>query len=403
MQTVAARPLSLKIYDVLANAPSHGDAKEVFLAHVWPKLEGDYALMVQELSNYCNNRLKQESIVAKVDGRAKTSGSINGTMKRREKHREDNGRPRYQYVSEIWEDMHDLAGIRILADFQTDLDRINELVGFWFIKKKEPNIFHRQRDVGKEWKPLFGAYASCNHHVALSSATVSTLRRFGDVTFEVQVTSLAEGLYNKLAQPLLYKGANKNMSRKDEMVIDMTHGISLLYSICLLYMQDKLDEPVKETLRQAVSDDSTSPQEALTALANSAQSGLRPGTDKPTAISKTMPLEQFRAAMLDLPGVASRSDSPDEMWQRLSSRLEEAVKAGMQSAAQERSSEMNEINKHLKTLVGRDPRRIVRLGASSTAESRRLPANWSSGAPQGIPFHESDLSKNVYEPTPRKK
>jgi hypothetical protein len=67
-------------------------------------------------------------------------------------------------------------------------------------------------------------------------------------------------LYNKLAHPLLYKQQAGDISRRDEMVIDLSHGLSLCYSICLLYAQDKLgnieqpDQGLMSAMRSAAND-----------------------------------------------------------------------------------------------------------------------------------------------------
>ncbi|KAK4125434.1 hypothetical protein N657DRAFT_631741 [Parathielavia appendiculata] len=51
--------------------------------------------------------------------------------------------------------------------------------------------------------------------------------------FEVQVTTIAESQYNKLAHAILYKGSSGPQTRQDEIVVDLSHGTSLTPpSIC---------------------------------------------------------------------------------------------------------------------------------------------------------------------------
>ena len=59
--------------------------------------------------------------------------------------------------------------------------------------------------------------------------------------FEIQLTTLAESLYNKFAHDLLYKGYAGHLTREDEMVIDLSHGLSLCYGLCVMYMKDRLE------------------------------------------------------------------------------------------------------------------------------------------------------------------
>lgn len=65
--------------------------------------------------------------------------------------------------------------------------------------------------------------------------------------FEIQLTDIAESLYNRFAHSLLYKKSSGGLCRQDEIVIDMTHGISLLYSLCLVYMQDRLEGSARDS------------------------------------------------------------------------------------------------------------------------------------------------------------
>lgn len=140
----------------------------------------------------------------------------------------------------IFHDMHDLAGIRIVVDYPSQLVPANQLIEEAFRQAKSPNVFTRERPVGKEWDAWFGVYQSYNHHVSVKNGTQGTLGAYLNVVFEIQLTSLPESMYNKLAHPLLYKQQAGDISRRDEMVIDLSHGLSLCYSICLLYAQDKL-------------------------------------------------------------------------------------------------------------------------------------------------------------------
>ncbi|KAF7555505.1 hypothetical protein G7Z17_g2135 [Cylindrodendrum hubeiense] len=151
-EAVVQTPLYAKIRRTISDAPQGEPPGRVFVKHVWPKLEEAYGCMVQELIEYCDDQLCDKGIAAKVEGRAKSRGSIEETLKRREKHRIDNQKNEYQSLEEIFEDMHDLAGIRIVVDYPSDLNTVNQLIKEIFHQEKEPNNFPRDRQVGKLWK-----------------------------------------------------------------------------------------------------------------------------------------------------------------------------------------------------------------------------------------------------------
>ncbi|VUC32578.1 unnamed protein product [Clonostachys rosea] len=258
----------------LLSTAGNESLKSAFMRDVWSRLEGDYKLMVRHLIAHCENLVKERNISAIVDGRVKTEQSIYNTIDRRLQYRIDNHQGEYQSVEEMFNDMHDLAGIRIVVDYPSQLAPANQLIAEAFFQDKSPNGFKRDRPVGKAWDAWFGAYQSYNHHVSVKDGTEGTLQAYRNVVFEVQLTSLPESMYNKLAHPFLYKQQAGDLSRGDEMVIDLSHGLSLCYSICLLYAQDKLenneqpDENLMSAMRSAVADAEDGQLEGMSPLLN---------------------------------------------------------------------------------------------------------------------------------------
>ncbi|CAH0034084.1 unnamed protein product [Clonostachys rhizophaga] len=246
--SVRQEELHSKISSLLSAADGTSP-KSAFLHDVWPRLEEEYDLMVRSLIAHCENLVRERNISAKVDGRVKTTQSIDKTLDRRLQYRIANYLGAYKSVEEMFYDMYDLAGIRIVVDYPSQLEPANQLIEESFRQAKSPNIFTRERPVGKEWDAWFGAYQSYNYHVSVKNGTQGTLGAYLNVS-----------LYNRLAHPLLYKQQAGDISRRDEMVIDLSHGLSLCYSICLLYAQDKLgnnerpDQSLISAMRCAAND-----------------------------------------------------------------------------------------------------------------------------------------------------
>lgn len=233
-------PLSKKIEHIILDKRQGKSPREIFTNGIWEMLENDYETMVQMLVKYCRDQLRKQGIAAEVDGRAKSSDSIKKSLERREEHRMRHQRKKYQNLGEIFDDIHDLAGVRIVVQYPADRDEATRFIRKTFRQMKEPNIFTSDREVDRLWKAWFGAYQSWNHRVSLKPDAPVDLQTYHSVMFEIQLTTLPERLYNKLAHPLLYKKSSGDLSRKDEMVIDLSHGLALCYSLCVSYMQDKL-------------------------------------------------------------------------------------------------------------------------------------------------------------------
>ncbi|CAP61990.1 uncharacterized protein PODANS_5_1230 [Podospora anserina S mat+] len=222
----------------LTEGPVSPDPKSAFVNHVWPKLLNEYDAMRERLEEFCKSALERRAIDCQVKSRTKQVDSIRKSLDRREKALLDRSQKQFESFSDILINIHDLVGLRIILEFADDMERAVCFINESFRKEEEPVIFVRDREVGRSWKTRFGAYETRNYRVSLEKAKCGALSQFCDVMFEIQVTTIAEDLYNKLAHPLLYKGSS--LTRQDEIVIDMAHGNALCYALCLAYMEDKL-------------------------------------------------------------------------------------------------------------------------------------------------------------------
>ncbi|KAM0228716.1 hypothetical protein ACHAP5_011867, partial [Fusarium lateritium] len=222
---------------------AHYDSpKEAFLERVWPELRESYILMVQALEALWKSYLEEEQIAADVRGRVKSTTSVRKSLERREKDRIEITKEPYKTIDEIFQDVHDLAGIRIIVDFAPHINKVKELINKTFQKTKEPSLWLSNRLAKDVWEEIFGAYEGYNYPVKFDTTLHDSMKQYCNVTVEIQVTSIAEALYNRLAHPLLYKSASKPLSRTEKGVIALSHGLALCYSVCLLIMQPRLEE-----------------------------------------------------------------------------------------------------------------------------------------------------------------
>lgn len=205
--------------------------------NAWERLAlvDDYARFAHGLEEALKIELDHKGIRATVCSRVKSNSSIEKSILRRQRAL---GRS-YNNPREIFEEIHDLAGLRIIVDFPPGIPAAQNLVeGFEVVGKSE---FSADRDLGLDWKPRFGTFESTNYRVKIHPQEYHALYIYRGVLIEIQVLSLAESLYNKLAHPLVYKKTSGQLSVKDQKLIDVSHGLSLCYWICLSCMQDQLE------------------------------------------------------------------------------------------------------------------------------------------------------------------
>ncbi|CAG7555219.1 unnamed protein product [Fusarium equiseti] len=204
---------------------------ETFLK-VWPRLEPHYGTMVEQLKNALEGAL---SVQCTVSARVKSLSSITKSIERRQIHQ---GK-QFKEVHEIFDDLHDLAGFRIVVDYPSGIQIVKAFITKNF-QLKSTNVFKADREVPDALTPTFPSFQNESHHVVLHPNAEHPLSPFCDILFEIQILSLAESLYNRLAHPLLDKKSSGQLSIKEQKMIEVTHGLSLCYWICLSCMEDRL-------------------------------------------------------------------------------------------------------------------------------------------------------------------
>lgn len=215
-----------------------------FIRYIWPEIRDDYRQMTQYLDEELKKVLKERHIDAEVSSRVKEDNSITKTLKRRQRGLIESGGSGFNSYQDIFHEMHDLSGLRIVLTNSEDRARAQQLIEELFDKKKPPAHFNPNREVGQLWRrPWFGAYESHNHRVQLANHNKAALgenNQYSGITFEIQLTTFSDNLYNKLAHDLLYKADPGLVTCQEEMVIDVSHGLARCFELCMRILRPKL-------------------------------------------------------------------------------------------------------------------------------------------------------------------
>ncbi|CAF3624137.1 unnamed protein product [Fusarium graminearum] len=331
--------LNAKFTREVQNALAQDSSQSVKAAFfdVWQRLKPEYETMHQALNQYLTHQLEESSIRATLHSRVKKDDSISKSIDRREEH----WGKTYDSPKQILDGIHDLVGFRIVVDYPSGLDQSYQLIKKHFSVERI-NTFSTDRDVGVLWKPRFGAYEGKNFQVRMSPDEHNVgLSIYYEVLFEIQVTSIAESLYNRLAHPLHYKKSSGTLSRQDEMIIDISHGLSLCYWITIACMEERLEgqsamasqtSPLPHTVRKIAGHDPEDELDDLDDLVNITPdmpvipgdrslgcSKTGPSTLKRTAPSDdTVSIELLLKSLIDLPQ-ENRSDA--DVWNGIRDRL----------------------------------------------------------------------------------
>jgi ppGpp synthetase/RelA/SpoT-type nucleotidyltranferase len=293
-------------------------AQEIFLVDIWPRLENDYETMVEKMKTKYDKLLKTERIDGMVEGRVKSRESIRQSMHRRRKQREH-----WESFREMMDEIHDLAAIRIIVDYPHHLTKISHSItnSKTLCPRATPNIFLADRPVGTYWAAWFGAYECENHHVEAHYPDDDPARWYNEVIFEIQITCLPAHLHNKIAHSLHYKGQGGELSRGDEIVIDLTRGLGLCYSLCLYYKSEKLLSDRDQLMNEPVSHfDRQLPGTGFGAIPMKFPN--IPGLNDPNI--KELPSQFFQEAIKNSSAISGQETSVT-IWDSLVSELSRAI------------------------------------------------------------------------------
>ncbi|KAK7714688.1 hypothetical protein SLS63_011662 [Diaporthe eres] len=214
--------------------------------------------MTHSLEEDLKKTLKERHIDAEVSSRVKEDASITKTLNRRQEGLLAHGGSGFNSYQDIFYEMHDLSGLRIVLMDREDRDTALKLIEELFKHQKSPAHFHPSREIGQFWRrPWFGAYETHNHRLQLANDNEAALghnHQYSGVMFEIQITTFSDNLYNKLAHDLLYKADPGLVTGQEEMVIDVSHGLARCFELCMKILRPKLHRDTNNSMSSTPDD-----------------------------------------------------------------------------------------------------------------------------------------------------
>jgi ppGpp synthetase/RelA/SpoT-type nucleotidyltranferase len=165
-----------------------------------------------------------------VSYRAKRPDRLKARVSQR--HRDKN----YQKVEEIYDDIIDLAGVRIALYFPGDLDEVERLLRNAF-DVSNSKVFPDEGDQ-PAYKKRFCGYAARHYHIRIRSSDLKdTDSRYADAVVEVQVASVLMHAWSEVEHDLVYKPLGGNLSDEEYAILDELNGLVLAGEIALERLQ----------------------------------------------------------------------------------------------------------------------------------------------------------------------
>jgi ppGpp synthetase/RelA/SpoT-type nucleotidyltranferase len=198
--------------------------------------EYDYFQKLSQIvAGKIEDQLFKRGIKAIVTYRAKKPDRLKEKLIKRDKDKH------YKSVTEIFEDIVDLSGIRVSLYFPSERDILDEIINELFLVEKK-KIFPTESHIPIHSK-RFSGYWATHYRVKLRSESLT--KRYADTLAEIQIASVLMHAWSEVEHDLVYKPFSGNLSVGELAILDEINGLVLSGEIALERLQVAMSERTK--------------------------------------------------------------------------------------------------------------------------------------------------------------
>ena len=184
-------------------------------------------------ADHLESALQYAGIRAIVSYRAKAPKRLKSKVLRRNAYRE----VPYKNMKEIYEDIVDLAGVRISLYFPGDRVKTDKLVHELFCVL-ETKQFPDESEV-PTYNKRFSGYWANHYRATMKEETLeASQQKYASTRIEIQVASVLMHAWSEVEHDLVYKPLQGNLSEEELAIIDELNGLVLTGEIALERLQN---------------------------------------------------------------------------------------------------------------------------------------------------------------------
>jgi ppGpp synthetase/RelA/SpoT-type nucleotidyltranferase len=200
----------------------------------------------QDVSQYCAQQcefaLEESGIRTIVTYRAKRPDHLEQKVRRRA------GRVQYKTLDDIYNDIVDVAGVRIALYFPADREQVGQIIRDHFELIEPPKDFPAASapHLGKR----FSGYWATHYRVHLKPDQLSQQdQRYSGVRIEIQVASVLMHAWAEVEHDLAYKQVDGGLSDEEYAILDELNGLVLAGEIALERLQKAVENRIQNLNR----------------------------------------------------------------------------------------------------------------------------------------------------------
>lgn len=144
---------------------------------------------------------------------------------------------KYQSVDDIFEDIVDLAGVRVALYFPGEQEQVEKAILRLFSQLEKKRVFP---DLKKQ-RPdkRFSGYSAAHYRVQLKEQEMSDLnKRYAKARIEIQVASVLMHAWSEVEHDLDYKQLEGDLSDQEQSILDQLNGLVMAGEISLRMLQE---------------------------------------------------------------------------------------------------------------------------------------------------------------------
>lgn len=189
-----------------------------------------YEQSCRMVSQILDTTLQSAGIRAIVTSRAKNPTRLESKVRQR------TIKARYKTVEAIYEDIVDLAGVRVALYFPGEREEVGKIIRALFVLVSEPKEFPTSSQ--PSYKKRFSGYWATHYRVRIPDGTLNdSQKRYAEARVEVQVASVLMHAWSEVEHDLVYKPLQGALSDEEYAILDELNGLVLSGEIALERLQ----------------------------------------------------------------------------------------------------------------------------------------------------------------------
>lgn len=186
--------------------------------------------------------LRSSGIRAMVTSRAKNPSRLKVKVEQRSRKR---GVP-YQTMTEIYEDIADLSGIRVSLYFPGDREKADKVINTLFSIRETRSFPNESKP--PTYNKRFSGYWANHYRVQMREEQLDARqKKYAQVRLEIQVASVLMHAWSEVEHDLIYKPLKGALSEEELSILDELNGLVLSGEIALERLQAAGDKRIQST------------------------------------------------------------------------------------------------------------------------------------------------------------